>query len=66
MIGEQVWEIVFQTVVCGTDLLVRVVPVLPVALEGFLFQEILPPSEPVIEEFFEILLSHEGNRLSDR
>lgn len=64
--SEQVREIVFQTVVRGTDLLVGIVPVLPVALGSLLLQEIFPPFEPFIQELFETFLIHERERLSDR
>ena len=44
----------------------RVVPVLPVALEGLLFQKIFPPFEPLIEKFSEIVFTDEGECPSDR
>lgn len=45
--------------VCGTNLLVRVVPVPPVALECLLFQKIFPPFEPLIKQYSEIFFCHE-------
>lgn len=62
---EQVREIAFQTVICGTDLLVRVVPVLPVALEGLLLEEIFPSREPFIEQYSEVFFRRERQCLPD-
>ena len=50
-IREQVREIVSETVVRGADFLVRVVPMFPIVLESFFFQEILPFLKPFFEQF---------------
>lgn len=65
LISEQIWEIVFQTVACGSDSFVRVVEMFSITGIRPFLQEMLPLHEPLIEEFFEIVFTNEGERSSD-
>lgn len=64
--GEQVWQIVFQTVICGTDLLVRVVKMFSVIGIRPFFQEIFPFRKPFSQQFRECSFIDERECLSDR